>query len=80
MLARLLEPDDWKLDGLCAEVDPDLWFPEASEPGISAKRICRRCAVIDVCLEYAIIHHELGIWGGTSERERRALRKEPLDP
>ena len=58
-----------------AKLDAD-WHPQRGSDGATAKAICRVCPVRLKCLEWAIEHHEFGIWGGTSERERRAIRKE----
>lgn len=65
--------------GLCSEIGGDLWFPDDAgnwSPSI-AKAVCHRCPVEDECLEYALENDERwGIWGGTSEGERRLLRTE----
>ena len=62
----------WRLDALCAETDPEAFFPEKGGSTREAKRICSRCEVKSECLEYALMHDErFGIWGGLSERERR---------
>ncbi len=63
--------------GACRGADPDLFFPEQGVSLEPAKRICGDCAVKDECLEYALDNRErFGVWGGTSERERRRLRRE----
>lgn len=63
---------------LCAQVDPELFFPEKGGSTREAKRICRRCPIRDACLEYALVNGErFGIWGGQSERERRRLGAVP---
>jgi WhiB family redox-sensing transcriptional regulator len=60
---------------LCAQTDPDAFFPEKGQSTADAKRTCMACEVRDECLEYAITHGEqYGVWGGLSERERRPLR------
>lgn len=61
---------------LCAEVDPEVFFPEVGgDTGAVAKRICRRCEVREACAQYAIDERiEVGIWGGTGKRERRRRR------
>lgn len=65
----------WMNDGVCASVDPDLWYPETGVFA-HAKRVCNGCPVKAECLEYALDNSERwGIWGGTSEHERRALLK-----
>lgn len=72
----LAGPEPWALDGLCNQVDPDIFFPEKGESTRPAKRICQSCPVIAECLEYALANNErFGIWGGLSERERRRLRR-----
>lgn len=62
-------------DGVpCLEVAPDVFFPEKGESSLPAKRLCRGCPVRTVCLDYALRHRErYGVWGGTSERERRRM-------
>jgi len=60
---------------LCAETDPEAFFPEKGGSTREAKRICSGCEVRAQCLEYALAHDErFGIWGGLSERERRRLK------
>jgi WhiB family redox-sensing transcriptional regulator len=67
----------WRLDALCAETDPEAFFPEKGGSTREAKRVCTGCEVRDECLEYALTNDErFGIWGGLSERERRRLRLE----
>lgn len=64
----------WEADGLCREVDPELFFPqEGSNPRV-AKTICARCSVESECLDFAMLWDVVGVWGGTTEKERRALR------
>lgn len=66
----------WQTDALCAETDPEAFFPEKGGSTREAKRICAGCEVRSQCLEYALANDErFGIWGGLSERERRKLRK-----
>lgn len=80
-LADAIEgPPDWTEEALCAQVDPDSWYPEKGGSTAPAKRICRRCPVIEECLAHALANGErFGIWGGKSERERRRMheRKRP---
>lgn len=67
----------WQADALCAETDPEAFFPEKGGSTRDAKRICESCEVREQCLEYALKNDErFGIWGGLSERERRKLRKQ----
>jgi len=60
----------------CQGLDPDLFFPERGASLREAKEVCRGCVVRPECLEYALANGEkTGIWGGTSERQRRHLRQ-----
>ena len=66
----------WQVDSLCAQTDPEAFFPEKGGSTRDAKKICASCDVRAQCLEYALQNYErFGIWGGLSERERRKLRK-----
>lgn len=65
----------WQDDGLCAQSDPDAFYPEKGAHNTDAKRVCKGCPVVEQCLEYALANDErFGIWGGLSERERRKLK------
>lgn len=64
----------WQNYGLCAQTDPDAFFPEKGGDVRPAKRICVNCPVRPDCLEYALEHGERGVWGGLSEQERRKLK------
>lgn len=67
----------WQLDAFCSQTDPEAFFPERGDSPKDAKSICMMCPVREECLEFALENDErLGIWGGTSERERRVIRKE----
>ncbi|MEN9750965.1 MAG: hypothetical protein RLZZ600_12 [Actinomycetota bacterium] len=66
----------WQADALCAQTDPESFFPEKGGSTREAKKICSSCEVRGECLEYALANDErFGIWGGLSERERRKLRR-----
>ena len=67
---------DWRDYAACRDVDPDLFFPlgtsGASLPQIEeAKQICRMCPVCGPCLQWALDSGDDGVWGGTTEDERR---------
>lgn len=67
--------EDWQERALCAQTDPEAFFPEKGGSTRDAKRICASCEVQAQCLEYALANDErFGIWGGLSERERRRLK------
>lgn len=73
--------DDWRQHATCRHEDPDLFFPIGTTgPALlqteQAKAVCRRCPVREPCLEWAMeTDQTLGVWGGTSETERRALKR-----
>ena len=65
---------------MCAQTDPEAFFPEKGGSTREAKKVCLTCDVRDECLEYALMNDErFGIWGGLSERERRKLKKRGSD-
>lgn len=72
----------WRQDAECRDLDPNLFFPigvtgAAVEQIAAAKDICSACPVRAECLEFAITtNQEFGVWGGTSEDERRVLRRQ----
>lgn len=66
----------WQDRALCAQTDPEAFFPEKGGSTREAKRVCASCDVRGECLDYALAHDErFGIWGGLSERERRKLKR-----
>ena len=81
LLGDLLGDEDeallsWQERALCAQTDPESFFPEKGGSTREAKRVCTQCEVRSECLEYALAHDErFGIWGGLSERERRRLKR-----
>jgi WhiB family redox-sensing transcriptional regulator len=72
---------DWRRDAICRDTDPDLFFPVGTTGNAlvqieRAKQVCDECAVRVECLEFALeTNQDAGIWGGTSEEERRAIRR-----
>ena len=74
-------PEPWTVDALCAQTDPEAFFPEKGGSTKDAKRICGECEVAAECLAYALRNDErFGIWGGKSERERRKLKPSGGEP
>jgi WhiB family redox-sensing transcriptional regulator len=68
---------DWMTEAACRGEDSQMFFIERGDDQRPAKEICLRCPVVAECLDYAMRQETLlpGIWGGTSERERRKLRR-----
>lgn len=71
-----IETVRWQDRALCAEraVPADAFFPE-TKPDPVAKRLCGQCPVREECLAYALDHQAVGIWGGTSTKERRRMSR-----
>ena len=76
-----LANDDWRATAACQDTDPDLFFPVGTTgPAIeqidNAKAVCGTCDAKTPCLEFAMMtNQDSGVWGGTSEEERRKLRR-----
>ena len=72
---------DWRKDALCRDTDPGLFFPIgttglAVEQIQNAKDVCDPCNAKAACLEFALsTNQDTGVWGGTSEEERRVIRR-----
>ena len=72
---------DWRHRALCRDEDPELFFPigttgPATVQVEQAKAVCRRCPVVQSCLDWALgAGQDSGVWGGLSEDERRALKR-----
>lgn len=62
----------WMQKAACRDLGPNLFFPERGEPTTKAKKVCKTCPVTEECLAYGIAER-MGIWGGTSEAERRRM-------
>lgn len=79
MTGERMDPhtDDWFTQANCLGVDTQLFYTERGENTAQARAVCTGCTVRTQCLDYALDHREIfGIWGGTSERERRAIRRQ----
>lgn len=86
VLSRAFDPlkEEWREVAACRDMEPDLFFPVGTTgPALdqieATKSICGVCDVKDACLDFALsTNQEAGVWGGTSEDERRRLRKKWL--
>lgn len=72
---------DWRDDARCRDMDGELFFPVGTT-GLAliqieqAKAVCQACPASSACLKWAIdTGQEFGVWGETSEEERRAMRR-----
>jgi len=83
--SNLFIDQPWADQALCAQTDPEAFFPEKGGSPREAKAVCAACFVAAECLDYALTTGErFGVWGGFSERERRKLQDHhsdsPRDP
>ncbi len=77
-------PPAWMADALCAQTDPEAFYPDKGGSNLAAKKICRRCEVAAECLDYALAEDNMstdhwsqyGVWGGLTAGERRGLIRE----
>lgn len=70
---------DWVAQAECSQTDPEAFFPEKGGSNQAAKQLCSTCPFKQRCLDWALTQppkQDYGIWGGTSEQERRAMRRE----
>lgn len=68
--------EDWRDNALCAQIDPELFFPDKGGSSREAKLVCSLCPVQTDCLQHALTARErFGVWGGLSERERRSVER-----
>jgi hypothetical protein len=82
---ELIDPINYIEHGTppCAESDPEAFFPQEVEGNKSAsyynehgaKLVCKECPYVTRCLTYALLNNEQGIWGGTTEGERRQIKR-----
>ena len=69
---------DWRIMAACRGMNPDLFYPEAYNNGRAAKAVCGECPVRVECLAESLANGEKhGIWGGSSEKERRRMGRTP---
>ncbi|MGV9183224.1 WhiB family transcriptional regulator [Arcanobacterium canis] len=72
---------DWRSRAACLQEDPELFFPVgSSSPAMAqmerAKLVCQTCSVMETCLKVALeTNQDCGVWGGKSEDERKALKR-----
>lgn len=79
---------DWRHHAACRDVDPELFFPigktgpAVAQQIAAARQVCLGCTVREPCLSWAVASgQDAGVWGGTTEEERRRLRRgQPLAP
>jgi WhiB family redox-sensing transcriptional regulator len=66
----------WKQDAACRNINPETFFPEKENKNINIiGEYCNNCLVKKPCLNYALQHHEKGIWGGTTTKQRQRIQR-----
>jgi WhiB family redox-sensing transcriptional regulator len=70
------QPDHgWRAYALCAQTDPALFYPEEGQSTAPARAVCMGCEVRRECLAYALEREPLGVWGGLSQGQRKAMKR-----
>jgi hypothetical protein len=68
----------WQFEGaICSQIDTEFYFPDqnkVTEENKKVKAMCNGCQWKQECLTYALHYSVVGIWGGTSTRERQSIR------
>ena len=78
-MSELLARPAWQTQAACTPDMGPLFFPAPNDPGARhAKAVCAGCPVKAECLTHALDNDERGIWGGTSERQRRTMQREAI--
>jgi WhiB family transcriptional regulator, redox-sensing transcriptional regulator len=77
--SRAIDPDDWATRARCRGMDAELFFARNLHDARPAIRACNGCDVRNQCLDYAVTQEiEIGVWGGLTERQRRAYTRQRL--
>lgn len=73
-----LAKETWYKDGICKNVDADIFFPDRGASTRMAKAMCRTCPVVEDCLDFFVRNsQEFGVWGGVvGAPARRKLIKQ----
>jgi WhiB family redox-sensing transcriptional regulator len=76
ILLQDIDERPWAAYAACRDADPDLFFPASDDDADDALRVCAGCAVRPDCLHWAMeMRISYGVWGGTTERDRKRLRR-----
>lgn len=70
------EPE-WQLARCRLALDPEWFFPDErlENPPREAEKICVQCEIKEACLTWAIDTRQVGVWGGTTTRQRQRLAR-----
>lgn len=68
------ENQRWSAKAACRGIEAGVFYPISEEDALIAKSICSGCSAREDCLEFALTNRENnGVWGGSTERERRRM-------
>lgn len=71
-----VRPPDWMDRALCADADPEGFYPVSGPPSNHVLDLCRACPARAACLDYALTNHEaFGVWGGLGPEARQRLQR-----
>ncbi|MFE6738656.1 WhiB family transcriptional regulator [Streptomyces tubercidicus] len=71
-----LSAEEWTESAMCAQTDPERFYPELGGTAAAARKVCAQCVVRAECLDYALRNNELyGVWGGLTRQERRRMQR-----
>ncbi|SET51336.1 WhiB family transcriptional regulator [Nonomuraea wenchangensis] len=70
----------WRRRAACRSIDPEMFFPIGNTGAAllqieKAKKVCGGCRVISSCKEWALANGVVGVWGGTTDAERDAIKR-----
>jgi WhiB family redox-sensing transcriptional regulator len=71
---------EWRDLAACSGEDTSFFFPVSNQSDLRAKAICERCSVKGQCLDVALRSDEVGVWGGTNERQRKRIKNRYIRP
>ena len=69
----------WMIDGECTHYPSEMFFPGPHESSVAALSVCASCTVVEQCLAFALALAPDGVWGGMSEKQRKAYKQELRD-
>lgn len=74
--APIMNERPWAVFAACKDEEGMTFFPQTRDEEVQALTICEICPVSEDCLDHALETNErFGVWGGTTEKERRRLSR-----
>lgn len=66
----------WMQEGSCRNTTIFIVLADTKSEKEQSKKVCRDCTVKSECLDYALANNEQGIWGGTTDKDRRNIKRQ----